>query len=69
MAVYNRADIESLCKRMEARSNSVLNVQPSAAADMRAAALLLKLMLTLGDIQVVETEGERSALNVGRRLS
>jgi hypothetical protein len=57
MAVYKRQDIEALSQRLESRANSVLNVQPGAAADMRAAALLLRLMLALGDIQVIETKG------------
>jgi hypothetical protein len=66
MARYTKMEITELSKRLEARANSVANPQPSSAADLRAAAMLLRLMLVLADVQVVET-GPISSLNDGRR--
>jgi hypothetical protein len=47
--LYHRTDIESLCDRLETRSNSVvLFDMPRLAADMRACAALLRFMLSQG---------------------
>ena len=55
MARYTRMEITELSKRLEARANSIANPQPNYAGDLRAAAMLLRLMLALADVQVVET--------------
>jgi hypothetical protein len=66
MARYTRMEITELSNRLEARADSVVNATPSAAGDMRAAAMLLRLMLGLADIQVVETGPSRCGLDDGR---
>jgi hypothetical protein len=53
LAKYSRSDIDALSKRLEVRA-SVL--PPDNGRDMMAAALLLRLMLALADVQEVETE-------------
>lgn len=61
MAKYNRQEIIDLSNRLENRANSILTVQPSMSADMKAAALLLRLMLNLSDVETVEmTVGDAS---------
>jgi hypothetical protein len=60
MAKYSRQDIEALSKRLEARA-SVMDI--SNGRDLTAAALLLRLMMMLGDIQEIETRPNRSGLN------
>ena len=56
MAKYSRAEIEALSNRLEARAASTMFPdQPNLKADIRAAALLLRLMVMLADIQTVET--------------
>ena len=66
MARYTRMEITELSNRLEARATSIVNATPSVAGDMRAAAMLLRLMLALADIQVVETPPNRCGLNDGR---
>ena len=67
MARYTRMQIGDLCNRLEARADGVVNAQPSFAGDMRAAAMLLRLMLTLADVQVVETRSNGCGLNDKQR--
>jgi hypothetical protein len=55
MATYSRSDITALSNRLEARADSVFCDQRETAKDMKAAALLLRLMLQLSDVQKVET--------------
>jgi hypothetical protein len=52
MARYSRQDIDALSKRLEVRA-SVLPAEHGR--ELMAAALLLRLMLALADVQVVET--------------
>jgi hypothetical protein len=57
MAKYTRPEIEALCKRMEARAASVvLKDQPELIGDIKAASLLLRLMLALSEIDSLETD-------------
>lgn len=57
MARYSRIEIEALCKRLEARAKSVaLKDQPELVADLKAASLLLMLVLALSEIESVETD-------------
>jgi hypothetical protein len=57
MAKYTRPEIEALCKRMEGRAASmVLKDQPELIGDMKAASLLLRLMLALSEIESLETD-------------
>jgi hypothetical protein len=55
VATYCRSDITALSNRLEARADSVLRDQMETAKDMKAAALLLRLMLQLSDVEKVET--------------
>jgi hypothetical protein len=55
VAAYCRSDITALSNRLEARADSVLRDQMETAKDMKAAALLLRLMLQLSDVEKVET--------------
>jgi hypothetical protein len=64
MAKYSRPDIEALCKRLEVRASIM---EASAGRDLMAAALLLRLVVILGDIQEVETVPPSSGLNDGQR--
>jgi hypothetical protein len=66
MARYTRMEITALSERLEARANSIANPQPNHAGDLRAAAMLLRLMLALADVQVVET-GPVGSLDGGQR--
>jgi hypothetical protein len=59
-------EITELSKRLEARANSIATPQPSSAADLRAAAMLLRLMLALADLQIVEV-GPIGSPNDGQR--
>jgi hypothetical protein len=61
-------EITELSKRLEARANSIATPHPSSAADLRAAAMLLRLMLALTEVQAVET-GPIGSLNDGQRLN
>jgi hypothetical protein len=61
-------EITELSKRLEARANSIANLHPSSAADLRAAAMLLRLMPALAEVQIVET-GPIGSLNDGQRLN
>ena len=57
MARYTRPEIEALCKRLEARAKSVvLKDQPELVGDLKAASLLLRLMLALSEIETLETD-------------
>jgi hypothetical protein len=57
MARYSRSEIEALCKRLESRAKSVvLGDQPGLVGDLKAASLLLMLMLALSEIESVETD-------------
>ena len=57
MARYSRSEIEPLCKRLESRAKSVvLRDQPELVGDLKAASLLLMLMLALSEIESVETD-------------
>jgi hypothetical protein len=60
MARYSRSDIEALSNRLEVRA-SVMDA--AAGRDLMAAALLLRLMMMLGDIQEIETSPNRCGLN------
>jgi len=55
MVKYNRAEIIELSNRLETRAMSRFRDSPEAAGDMRAAALLLRLMLQLSGVEAVET--------------
>ena len=56
MAKYTKMEIHELCKRLEGRADSVVNAQPSFAGDMKAAAMLLRLMMALSEIESLETD-------------
>lgn len=57
MARYSRSEIEGLCKRLEARARSVvLKDQPDLVSELKAASLLLMLMLALSEIESLETD-------------
>jgi hypothetical protein len=66
MVRYTRMEITALSQRLEARADSIANPQPHYAGDLRAAAMLLRLMLALADVQVVET-GPVGSLGGGPR--
>lgn len=55
MARYNRTEIIELSRRLETRAMSRFRDSPEAAGDMKAAALLLRLMLQLSEVETVET--------------
>jgi len=52
MAKYSRAEIFALSKRLEIQASIMT---PGAGRDLMAAALLLRLMVQLAEIQVIET--------------
>ena len=57
MARYSRSEIEALCKRLEARARSVVfKDQPELVSDLKAASLLLMLMMALSEIESLETD-------------
>jgi hypothetical protein len=57
MARYSRGEIEALCKRLETRARSVVfKDQPELVSDLKAASLLLMLMLALSEIESLETD-------------
>src|SRR5579871_5172705 len=63
VAKYTRPEIEALCKRMETRAASVvLKDQPELVGDIKAASLLLRLLLALTEIETLE----RHTLAFGR---
>jgi hypothetical protein len=64
MAKYSRSDIEALCNRLEVRA-SIMSAE--AGRDLKAAALLLRLMVILGDVQEIETVPRPNGLNDGMR--
>jgi hypothetical protein len=66
MARYTKMEITALSRRLEARADSIANPQPNHAGDLRAAAMLLRLMLALADVQVVEA-GPTGSQSDGRR--
>ncbi len=54
MARYRRQEIIDLSNRLEARAASLMFPdQPNLKGDMKAAALLLRLMLQLSDVETV----------------
>jgi hypothetical protein len=56
MAIYTRPEIETLCRRLEAQASSIVSKdQSNLAADMKAAALLLRLLLAIAEIERIET--------------
>jgi hypothetical protein len=63
MARYSRSDIEALSNRLEVRASIM---EASAGRDLMAAALLLRLMAILGDVQEIETV-PRGGMNDGMR--
>jgi hypothetical protein len=70
MAKYSRAEIDALSQRLEARAASMMFPdQPNLKADIRAAALLLRLMVTLADVQTIDTSPPLCGLNDGPRPS
>jgi hypothetical protein len=52
MARYSRSDIQALSKRLEARA-SIMKAEEGR--DLRSAALLLRLMPALAEVESVET--------------
>jgi hypothetical protein len=52
MAKYSRSDIEALSQRLETRASVMSN---EAGRDLKSAALLLRLMSALAEIEGVET--------------
>jgi hypothetical protein len=52
MAKYSRSDIEALAKRLEVRASAM---SQAAGADLKSAALLLRLMVALAEVESVET--------------
>jgi hypothetical protein len=56
MARYTKMEIWNLCNRLEDRADSVINTMPASAGDMKAAAMLLRLLSQLADVQEVEIE-------------
>jgi hypothetical protein len=68
MTVYLKRDIEALSQRLEARADSIINATPSAAQDMKAAAMLLRLLTALTEIDRVET-GPAATLHDGSRVN
>ncbi len=58
MATYSRSDIQALSNRLETRANVM---SKEAGRDLKAAALLLRSMLALSDVEKVETKGGRNA--------
>jgi hypothetical protein len=66
MAKYSRQDVGALINRLEVRASVM---EASAGRDLMAAALLLRLMITLGDIQEIETSPNRCGRNDGQRPS
>jgi hypothetical protein len=61
MARYTRMEIHALSQRLEARADSIVNTTPSAAGDLKAAAMLLRLMLALAEVESVETGPPQAA--------
>jgi hypothetical protein len=55
MARYTRIQILALCNDLEADANAILPVRPAQAGKMKAAAMLLRLLAQLADVQEVET--------------
>ena len=66
MARYSRTDIDALSKRLEIRA-SVLPADHGR--DLMAAALLLRLMVALAEVEDVETTVGATRLNDGQRPS
>jgi hypothetical protein len=58
MATYSRSDIQALSNRLETRANVM---SKEAGRDLKAAAVLLRLMLALSDMEKVETKGGPNA--------
>jgi hypothetical protein len=56
--VWSRAEIEALSKRLETRA-AIMSKE--AGRDLQSAALLLRSMLALADIQRIETKGGANA--------
>lgn len=52
MAKYSRADIEALSQRLETRA-SVMSQE--AGRDLKSAALLLRLMVALSEVESIDT--------------
>lgn len=52
MAKYSRSDIEALSQRLETRA-SVMSQE--AGRDLKSAALLLRLMVTLAEVDSIDT--------------
>ena len=54
MATYSRSDITALSNRLERRADVM---SKEAGRDLKAAALLLRRMLELSDVEKIETMG------------
>jgi hypothetical protein len=52
MAKYSRSDIEALSQRLETRA-SVMSQE--AGRDLKSAALLLRLMVALSEVESIDT--------------
>lgn len=58
MATFSRSDIQALSNRLETRAGIM---SKEAGRDLKAAALLLRLMLELSDVAKIETKGGPNA--------
>jgi len=63
MARFTRIQILDLCNDLENDANVINTVRPAQAGKMRAAAMLLRLLAQLADVQEVEsTAGPSTAI-------
>ncbi len=58
MATYSRSDVTALSNRLETRAAAMCEV---AGRDIKAAALLLRRMLELSDIEKIEKGGAHAS--------
>jgi hypothetical protein len=52
-SVHQNGDL-ALSNRLENRADSVVNVMPACGGDMKAAAMLLRLLVQVADVQEVD---------------
>ncbi len=67
MAKFTRMQITDLCMQLESDANTIVCTYPAASGHMKAAAMLLRLMTQLADVQEVETAAGRSGIPLIRR--
>jgi hypothetical protein len=66
MARYTRIQIFDLCNDLETDADVIVSVRPVQAGRLKAAAMLLRLLAQLADIQEVETTRETSTFRTAK---